>query len=233
MNIEIFGPFFIGLAGSLHCLGMCGPLVMAYSLHLRPGHASRPVPAAALWSQGIGHHLAFHAGRITTYGLLGALAGVLAHFASFNQVLGNLRGGFTLGAGLLMVFLGLVLLRVLPFPLLSLPSFGPKSFWGKIFPPLFRSRSLSSKLALGLATGFLPCLLSWAMIVKAASTGNPLSGLLVTASFGLGTAPALFLTGLSASLLSLKIRFFGERVAAASVILMGCILIFKGTRYFG
>ena len=70
------------------------------------------------------------------------------------------------------------------------------------------------------------------MIVKAASTGNPLTGFLIAASFGLGTVPALFFTGLSASLLSLKARFFGERLAAVSVILMGMILIFKGTKYF-
>lgn len=230
--IEIVSSFFIGFVGSLHCLGMCGPLVMAYSLHLRPVDSSRSVPVKAAWPLGISHHLAFHAGRILTYGLLGALAATLAHLTAFNQVLGNLRGGFTLGAGALMVLLGLILLKVLPFPLLSLPSIGPSSFWGKIFPRLFQAQSLSSKLALGLATGFLPCLLSWALILKAATTGNPLSGFLITTAFGLGTVPALFLTGLSASLLSLRARFFGERIAAVSVILMGMILIFKGTKYF-
>jgi len=230
--IEIVSSFFFGFVGSLHCLGMCGPLVMAYSLHLPPVDSSRTVPVKALWSRGISHHLAFHAGRILTYGLLGALAATLAHLTAFNQVLGNLRGGFTLGAGALMVLLGLILLKVLPFPLLSLPSIGPSSFWGKIFPRLFRAQSLSSKLALGLAAGFLPCLLSWALILKAATTGNPLLGFLVTTAFGLGTVPALFLTGLSASLLSLRARFFGERIAAVSVILMGMILIFKGTKYF-
>jgi uncharacterized protein len=230
--IEIVSSFFIGFVGSLHCLGMCGPLVMAYSLHLRPVVSSRSVPVKAAWPLGISHHLAFHAGRILTYGLLGALAATLAHLTASNQVLGNLRGGFTLGAGALMVLLGLILLKVLPFPLLSLPSIGPSSFWGKIFPRLFQAQSLSSKLALGLATGFLPCLLSWALILKAATTGNPLPGFLITTAFGLGTVPALFLTGLSASLLSLRARFFGERIAAVSVILMGMILIFKGTKYF-
>lgn len=230
--IEIVSSFFIGFVGSLHCLGMCGPLVMAYSLHLRPVDSSRSVPVRAPWPLGISHHLAFHAGRILTYGLLGALAATLAHLTAFNQVLGNLRGGFTLGAGALMVLLGLILLKVLPFPLLSLPSIGPSSFWGKIFPRLFQAQSLSSKLALGLAAGFLPCLLSWALILKAATTGNPLPAFLITTAFGLGTVPALFLTGLSASLLSLRARFFGERIAAVSVILMGMILIFKGAKYF-
>jgi uncharacterized protein len=228
---DILSSFFIGFVGSLHCLGMCGPLIMAYSLHLCPADPSRTVSPKTLWSRGISHHLAFHAGRILTYGLLGALAAILANLTAFHQVLGNLRGGFTLGAGVLMVLLGLILLKALPFPLLSLPSFGSESFWGKIFPRLFRAQSLFSKLALGLATGFLPCMLSWAMIVKAAATGDASAGFLIAASFGLGTVPALFLTGLSASLLSQRARFFGERIAAVSVILMGAILIFKGTRY--
>ncbi len=229
---DIFSSFFIGFVGSLHCLGMCGPLILAYSLHLRPEDPSRDLPINRIWSGAVSHHLAFHAGRILTYGLLGGLAAFVAHLAVFNQVLGNLRGVFTIGAGALMVLLGLVLLKVLPFPLLSLSSFGPDSFWGRIFPPLFRSQALSAKLALGLATGFLPCMLSWAMIVKASSTGNPLTGFFVTGFFGLGTVPALLFTGLSASLLSLKARFFGERIAAVSVILMGMILVSKGTKYF-
>jgi len=128
-----------------------------------------------------------------------------------------------------MILFGLVLLKIFP---LHLPSLGERSFFRKLFPPLFRSPRLASKLALGLATGFLPCMLSWAMIVKAATTQNPVMGFLTVASFGLGTIPVLFLTGLSASLLTLKIRFIGERVAALSVIVMGFILLFKGAGYF-
>ena len=162
---------------------------------------------------------------------VGWLAG-FAHLTDFTQFFAGLRSTLTLGGGILMVLFGLILLKVLPFSFFSLPSFGAGSFLGKFFPPLFRSQHLASKLALGLATGFLPCMLSWALVVKAATTQNILAGFLTMASFGLGTVPALFLTGLSASLLSLKIRFLGERVAAASVIVMGLILVFKGSKYF-
>ena len=229
---EFIAPFFIGLVGSLHCLGMCGPLVVAYSLHIRPEDPVRPMAIKAIWSQGFYHHLAFHGGRIITYSLLGGLAAMLSPMASFNQVIGDLRSGFTLGAGILMILLGMVLLKILPFPLLSLPFFGSGSFWGRIFPPLFRSRSLSSKILLGMAAGFLPCMLSWAMIVKAATASHLLAGFLTMAFFGAGTVPALFFTGLPASLLSIRVRFLGERIAAASVIFMGLILIFKGSKYF-
>jgi sulfite exporter TauE/SafE len=186
----------------------------------------------SFWLNGLSHHLSFHLGRLFTYGLLGALAAGLAHIAGFNQFFSGLRSSLTLGGGILMILFGLILLKAIPFPFFVVPSFGPGSFFGRLFPPLFRSPHLASKLALGLAAGFLPCMLSWAMVVKAATTQNPVAGFLTMALFGMGTVPALFLTGLSASFLSLKIRHLGERVAAVSLIVMGLILVSKGSKYF-
>ena len=228
MILDLIGPLFIGFVGSLHCLGMCGPLVMAYSLHIRPPGGG-PMAVSSLLSKGLSHHIAFHLGRLAAYGLLGALAAVFAHLMGFNHFFSDLRSGVTLGGGILMVLFGLVLLKVIP---LRVPSMGGGSFFSRPFPALFQSQSLPSKLALGVATGFLPCMLSWAMIIKAATTQNPIMGFLTMAFFGLGTVPVLFFTGLSASLLTLEIRFFGERVAALSVMAMGLILLFKGARYF-
>jgi len=232
MVFDFFAPLLIGFVGSLHCLGMCGPLVMAYSLHVGHGENEGAAGIQALWKKGISHHLAFHSGRILTYGFLGALAAGLAHVTGLNQLFAGLRSSITLAGGILMVLFGLLLLRVIPFSLLSLPSFSPASWMGKVFSRLLGSRTVASKVLLGVATGFLPCMLSWALVVKAATTQNLLSGFLTMASFGIGTVPALFLTGLSASFLSLKVRFFGERVAAVSVMVMGFILILKGSKYF-
>jgi hypothetical protein len=232
MVFDFLAPLMIGFAGSLHCLGMCGPLVMAYSLNIRAVEKEPSAGASALWWKGIFHHASFHLGRILTYGFLGALAASLAQVTDLSRFFPWFRSGITLGGGILMVLLGLFLLKVIPVSLFSLPSLGPKSFWQKIFPPLLQSQHRTSKLALGLAAGFLPCMLSWAMVVKAATTQHALPGFLTMAFFGLGTVPALFLTGLSASLLSMRTRFLGERVAASSVIAMGLILIFKGSKYF-
>jgi sulfite exporter TauE/SafE len=143
-----------------------------------------------------------------------------------------LKSGMALTGGLLMVLFGFMLLKVIRAPLFSLPSFGPHSLFGHALPRLFASNRIASKWALGFAAGFLPCMLSWAMIVKAASTASPVHGFLTMAFFGLGTVPALFFTGLSASLATLRVRLTGERVAACSVIVMGIILLVKGARYF-
>ena len=73
--------------------------------------------------------------------------------------------------------------------------------------------------------------LSWAMIVKAAVTGNPVAGFLSMVFFGFGTVPVLFFTGFSASIFSFRIRLAGERVAAISILVMGIILLLKGATH--
>ena len=131
-----------------------------------------------------------------------------------------------------MVLLGLVLLKVIP---LSLTAASSSRQVGTVLSRLIRtslsSHGLGSKGVLGFATGFLPCMLSWAMIVRAASTGDPVMGFLFMVLFGLGTVPVLFFTGLSASIFSFRIRLAGERVAAISVIVMGIILLLKGATH--
>ncbi|MGZ3535488.1 MAG: sulfite exporter TauE/SafE family protein [Thermodesulfobacteriota bacterium] len=228
---EFVAPFFIGFVGSVHCLGMCGPLVLAYSLHIKSHEGEKMIHVSSPWEKGLFHHIAFHSGRILSYGFLGILSAGLLERIDFIEFQGNLRGGVTLLGGAFMILLGFVLLKVLPLPgFFTLLWAGLTSFWKPLLPPLFQSQRLGSKIMLGLASGFLPCCLSWAMIVKSATTENLGAGFLTMVSFGLGTVPALFLIGFSASFLSLRARFLGERVAALSVIVMGLILISKGAR---
>jgi uncharacterized protein len=223
-------PFAVGFLGSLHCLGMCGPLVLAYSLYL-PG-TGPDAGAAGLhpWRRNALHHLAFHAGRVLTYGFLGALAAGLSRTVDLSGLFSNIRGGVTCVAGIATMLMGLVLLKVLPFPAFrtGASSGSRATLWNRVLPPLLQSRSLFSRVALGLAAGFLPCGLSWAMVVTAAATGDPLKGFLTMTAFGLGTLPALLSAGVSSSILSMRARLAGERVAALSVIAMGLFLLYKG-----
>jgi uncharacterized protein len=223
MMIDLVPAFLVGLLGSLHCLGMCGPLVLAYSLQVGNGKA--------FWKGGTLHHAAFHSGRLLTYGFLGGLAAALFNQEGLNRTFSSLRGGMTLFAGILMVLMGIALLKIFALPrffgVLSLPSVG----MGRFLSTLLRSRNIQGKLGLGLAAGFLPCGLSWAMIVKAATAQQIDQAVLTMVSFGLGTAPLLFLTGFSASYISLKTRILGERLAALSIIIMGLFLVLKGVRH--
>ncbi len=231
MLLDFIASLSIGFLGSLHCLGMCGPLILAYSLQLGRVQTSASTFGALRFQSGVSHHLAFHLGRLTTYGFLGAVAGLLFHLANLERLFFNLRSGLTLVGGALMILMGLALMRIMPLPGMTTLSFNGS--WMKAsFGRLLISQGRSSKMLLGMAVGFLPCGLSWAMIVKAATTQNPLAGFLIMLAFGLGTVPALFLPGISASLLSLRWRLVGERLAGLSVIVMGLILVSKGVKVF-
>lgn len=226
---ELFFPFAVGFLGSLHCLSMCGPLVLAYSLQARdPQELAAGVACHPLQS-GLLHHLAFHAGRLLTYGLLGALGAGLFQLASFQQVFTGLRGGITMAGGFIMVILGLAFLRILPMPaVLGSGRLIPVFFRQRVLPSLFQSQQSAAKGLLGLLAGFMPCCLSWAMIAKAASEQEIMTGFFTMIAFGLGTMPALLAAGLFTSILSLKLRLLGERLAAFAIIFMGIFLVTSG-----
>ena len=226
---DLVSPLLFGLVGSVHCLGMCGPLVLAYSLHLRPGETAK---RESLCPEGAAHHLAFHGGRLLSYGLLGGLAAGIIGIPAFHQIFAALRIGVSLGGGVLMLLFGLSLIGARMKGVVSLPFPGQSRIMGRAFLKLLASRGLLPKAGLGLLSGFLPCMFSFVMIVKAAATGSVLSGFLTMLLFGAGTVPVLFFTGLSASLLSFKARILGERVAGGMVMAMGVMLILRGGRHF-
>lgn len=236
-----------GLAGSLHCFGMCGPLVIAHSLRagktMQYGadNETSPVFPGGI----ISHHLAFHAGRIGAYAITASVAAGIVHLAGSVASFQNVRNVLSIGAGCLMVVAGLALLKVIILPSVgSLWIFGPgrrnsrlriptvQSLPERVLAGLLKSQGGVSKGVLGFAAGFLPCMLSWAMIVKAAETGDVLIGFLVMAFFGLGTVPALLFTGFFASFFTLRMRIAGERLAGLSVLIMGFILAWKGVSRF-
>jgi sulfite exporter TauE/SafE len=226
---DLVSPLLFGLVGSVHCLGMCGPLVLAYSLHLRPGEAAK---RPGFFPEGAAHHLAFHGGRLLTYGMLGGLAAGIIGIPAFHQVFEALRSGVSVGGGILMLLFGFSLIgsRTAGISSLSLP--GSARIMGRAYRTLLTSKGLLPKAALGLLSGFLPCMLSFIMVVKAAATGSVLSGFLTMLLFGAGTVPILFFTGVSASHFSFKARILGERVAGGMVMAMGVMLILRGGKHF-
>jgi hypothetical protein len=165
-----------------------------------------------------------------TYGILGTLAAGLVNIAGFNLYL-PVRGGVILTGGILIMLLGMVFLRVIRLPGLSSRfSLTPRSLWSRLLPSLFQFPGSISKMALGLASGLLPCCLSCSMLIKAAVTENMAEGFMTMVAFGLGTVPTLLGLGISASLFTLRTRLIGERLAALSVVLMGLILVFQGAK---
>lgn len=196
------------LLGSLHCAGMCGPFL---SVATRKGGPS---------GSRLGTPLAYHLGRLTTYAILGAIAGGLGQLLDLAGALAGLARASALVAGVMMVTWGVR--GLVPRPALLSIGTAPKSSGGwlsKVLLLLQGQRPLRRGFVLGLATTLIPCGWLHAFVVTAAATGGVVSGLLVMGAFWLGTVPML--CGVSWGLERLSARL-GSRVRALSACLVAC-----------
>jgi sulfite exporter TauE/SafE len=223
-------PLLVGFLGSAHCLGMCGPIVVATSLRTGAASGSNGNPGHRPRLQIFVQQAAFHVGRLLTYTFLGGLAALFTRTAQSLLTSTGTQSFLTSTYGVVLIFLGLALMKVIPIPascaaLFSNPLLGAfhriPAFSGTGHPGVM--------LILGLATGFLPCCLSWSMVVTAAAAETPVEGSLMMLAFGVGTIPALFLAGLSAATLVRLYRKLGERLPGLILVGVGIYLILKGT----
>lgn len=213
--------FMAGLLASMHCLGMCGPIVLAYSVaegvEQRAAGSKKRVGAVML-------HAAYNGGRIFSYALLGALAGLVGlTFSSLNVVTETVA----VVGGVIMLLAGLSMYGLLPLPTQWLPD-NASSLLRRLHRVLLLKRTFTSKFSLGLLTPLLPCGILYAMVAKAATVGSVAGGAFTLAVFGAGMAPALGLMGSFSSFFSLRLRKGVQQLAAATIALMGVILILRG-----
>jgi len=216
--IDLSLVFLTGVLSSLHCIGMCGPIVLAYSIAGNRAGGSRAAAGV------LGLHGAYNGGRLISYSVLGAIAGFAGMIFGSLRVIGDY---VSLVGGVLLILSGIALLKVIPVPA-RLTSGLAGTGVAKVHGALLRSRSFRSKLALGLLTPLLPCGVLYAVVVKAAATASVWTGALTMALFALGMAPALVLVGSLSSIFSAKARKSAERLAAVTVILMGIVLLLRG-----
>lgn len=175
--------FLIGLLGGTHCIGMCGGIVGALTVHT-PGSRQWPI------------HLAYNLGRISSYALAGAALGAVGNAGLLlNDALPVQMTLYVL-ANLMLVALGLYLVGV-PQGLTFLER-GGQRVWARIQPLTRRflpATSVSRALPLGMLWGFLPCGMVYSVLTTALLTGNSLRGAGLMLAFGLGTLPNLLLAG--------------------------------------
>ncbi len=192
------GAFLAGLTGSPHCVGMCGGF------------------ASAATAKGGG--LLWHAGRLTTYGALGALAG------SFGSVLPGPGFVGTAVAGALLAWFALRLAGVVG----AAPGFAPAGFIRVASRFAARSGPVAA-FTFGLLSGLLPCGLVYTAMALPVAAPSPAAGALVMVVFGLGTVPALASARAALGWLAGRGPRLRRSVAAAVFILgMGALLLRSG-----
>jgi sulfite exporter TauE/SafE len=208
--------FTAGLAGSGHCIGMCGGILAALAV------AS---PDASV-AQRFRWNLAYHSGRITTYSLLGLLAGAVSQAALFSALRPRLYWLYV-AANLMVIAIGLATaLGVRRLSLAALDGTG----WGFMSRVMGRASSqptVMAFLAAGLVMGLLPCGLVYGVLIAAAAGGSWLQGGGMMLAFGLGTLPALLAFGQVATALGAIATTVFLRVMGLAVALLGVVGLLK------
>lgn len=211
MNLIPWTALMLGVVGSLHCVGMCGPIALALPVH----NMSRPMRIAGI--------LVYNLGRAGTYSILGAvsgLAGSALNWFGGQQAL-SVTAGLIILAALMLTMLG---------KKLSLPPMLNR-FYSKlrtILGKLFGLKSVKGLFLIGLLNGMLPCGLVYAALAGAAATGSVLVGALFMFIFGLGTIPAMFSISFAGAHLSDAFRSKLRRAVPVFVGAMAVLLILRG-----
>lgn len=212
MNIEIIGTAFImGLAGSIHCIGMCGPLAVAL-----------PISHTSTLSRLTGS-ITYNLGRIVSYTALGLIFGsigkllITSHWQS--------RVSLILG-----IFILLYLLIPKRYFHLSKPTVFSKPFIAlrKQLGNLFQSGNLSSLFFIGILNGLLPCGLVYLALTSSIITGSSLNGALFMTFFGFGTFPLMMAMIILGNYLNQQTRLRITKALPVFLFLMATLLVLRG-----
>ena len=198
----------LGLLGSLHCAAMCGPLMLTL-----------PVPPGGPTSFIVGRSV-YQLGRVTTYCLLGLIAGLVGQ----SIFLAGLQRTLSIGLGLAILFGFLIAKKVsLSAPIVRLVGVLKTAMAAQL-----RQRSFRSLALLGMLNGLLPCGLVYVAVAGAVARGNLFSGVLFMLIFGLGTLPMMLGIGLSGRIFPSTWRMKMRRAIPAGVFLLAGLLILRG-----
>lgn len=206
--MDLWIAFVLGLAGSLHCAGMCGPLALA-------------LPASGNGASGfVLGRLAYNSGRIVTYCVLGVIFGL----AGKTLWLAGVQRWVSIGLGVALLA-GLSASRRLA---LSRPVTSAVNRLKSGMSALLRRRSFAALTVLGLLNGLLPCGLVYVACAGAAATGDVLTGTRYMAVFGVGTVPMMLAIGLSGKLVPPTLRLRLVKTIPVCVFLLATLLILRG-----
>lgn len=213
MDTLISTTFLMGLLGGVHCIGMCGGV--AGALALRGQHSS------------LINLIAYNAGRITSYGIGGALVATIGQAGFLYQGMLPVQTAFLVMANLLLVLVG-AYLAGWSGAVLVLERLGAYiSAWGRTSISQ-RARISSSPFLFGIAWGWIPCGLVYGAFALALMAGNPMRGALAMTAFGFGTMPSLLVAGFAAT--AARRRFQSplvRGVAGAVVIGFGFLGLYR------
>lgn len=212
MPPEIITAFFIGFFGSLHCIGMCGPIAIAL-----------PVPDSSNRSFFFGR-LLYNLGRVVSYSLLGALFGFVGQ-----------RIALAGAQQFISIALGVIIIIAVLMPQKQKNYFIQHPFVQKVMQPLktnigllFKKGTFSSMFTIGILNGFLPCGFVYIGLASAIASGDTISGAAVMFLFGFGTIPAMFTATVFGKYINIGIRTKLRKATPYLAMILAVIFILRG-----
>ena len=181
-DLGLGAAFVAGLAASGHCASMCGGIAGALAMR------TQQAAGGSRLAMGLAYNLA----RVGSYAVAGAIVGILGHLVLHTLDIGLLATVFRVLAGLIMLAVAGRLLFGWRF-LDPLEAAGSR-LWRRIAPwagRQGRAGGIGGAIGLGLAWGWLPCGMTYSMLMLAGMTGSAASGAAVMAAFGAGTLPSM------------------------------------------
>ncbi|MBE2219844.1 MAG: sulfite exporter TauE/SafE family protein [Ignavibacteria bacterium] len=206
--MELLTGFLVGLLGSFHCIGMCGPIALAL-----------PRSNSMLLSRSL-----YNIGRVITYSFLGLLFGLLG---SRLEMFGLQRIiSISLGVLILLTVLTPASYRLKISNMLGLYKLVGilKAYFGK----MFKQHSKASMLMIGILNGLLPCGFVYIGITGAIALGDAVNGMMFMAMFGLGTIPVMLGTSLIGGAINLNLRQKLTKLLPAFSLILALIFILRG-----
>ena len=218
--------FVVGLLTSLHCIAMCGGIVLSQGIKRNESDsAAAPVPSSVGLKQRLLPSLQYNAGRVVSYTIIGGIVGALGSLFSLSTAL---KGVMPIIAGAFMLFLGVRMLGI--FPWLSRLKVRFPGLGGK------KMRSAASgrgPFVVGLLNGLMPCGPLQTMQVYALGTGSFVAGALSMFLFSLGTVPLLLGFGAVSAFLSAKFNRGMLKASGVLVMALGLVMFTRGVNLFG
>jgi sulfite exporter TauE/SafE len=200
--MEPLAGLFLGLAGSLHCVGMCGPIVVGLQLG----------------------KLTYQVGRVVTYMLLGLVSGLGAGLVALSVT----EQTVSIVAGILMILSAIVQIflhrSIIPGALLMKLTQPVRH----AMQQASGNHSQVVSFGMGLLNGLLPCGLVFSAVLGAASAVDPVRGALFMGLFGIGTIPAMWLLARSGRKVSLRFTKPLRIIFPTLALAVGGILVVRG-----
>ena len=202
----------LGLAGSFHCIGMCGPIAFVI-----------PVDRSSKTTL-IFQTFLYNLGRVISYSLIGILFGFIGkglYLAGFQQRLSILMGAI------------MIAMVLIPISIFNKYNFSKPIYKiiGKVKSKLglyLNKKSNKALFLIGFFNGFLPCGLVYMALIGSISTGNILQGSLYMALFGVGTVPMMAAAVLLGNFVNLSLRNKIQKIIPVFVVIIGLLFILRG-----